>query len=434
MGGVVMIDHYVFHVDVNSAFLSWSASYRVNILGEKIDYRTVPSIVGGDQGTRHGIVLAKSMPAKRYDIQTGEPIVSARQKCPELVILPPDYHLYIQASKALMDILNKYSDNVTQYSIDEAWAEFTGFQGLYGGIVTFANELREEIKNELGFTVNIGVSTNKLLAKMAGDFKKPDLVHTLFPWEMEKKMWPLPVSELFFVGKATEKKLNTLGITTIGDLAKADLKILRLHLKSQADIVWNYAWGNDLVPYIYYQEANKGYGNSMTAPSDVKTVSYAREILLSLSETVGMRLRDDNVKISCISVSIATCEFERYSKQMQLLSATDVTEEIYEKACEVFDMMWNKTSGTPPIRQLGIHTTKVSQCEYRQYNMFELINYEKYEKINRAVDAIRKKYGEDSVIRARFVKNDVKSMSGGLDKGRRTGITTGIRLDKEIQM
>ena len=182
MGGVVMIDHYVFHVDVNSAFLSWSASYRVNILGEKIDYRTLPAIVGGDQGTRHGIVLAKSMPAKKYDIQTGEPIVSAKQKCPELVILPPDYHLYIQASKALMDILNKYSDNVTQYSIDEAWAEFSGFQGLYGGIVTFANELREEIKNELGFTVNIGVSTNKLLAKMAGDFKKPDLVHTLFPW------------------------------------------------------------------------------------------------------------------------------------------------------------------------------------------------------------------------------------------------------------
>lgn len=428
-----MIDYYVFHVDVNSAFLSWSASYRVNVLGEKIDYRNVPAIVGGDQESRHGIVLAKSIPAKKYDIQTGEPIVSAQKKCPELVILHPDYHLYVQASKALMAILRKYSDNVTQYSIDEAWAEFDGFYGLYGGIVAFANELREEIKNELGFTVNIGISTNRLLAKMAGDFKKPDRVHTLFPWEIEKKMWPLPVGNLFFVGRATERKLNMLGILTIGELAKADLQILRTHMKSQADIVWNYAWGNDLMPYIYHQDTNRGYGNSMTAPSDVKTTVYAREIFLSLSETIGMRLRTDEAKISCLSVSITTCEFERFSKQMQLLSATDVTEEIYQNACDLFDTMWHEGAQRTPIRQLGIHTTKVSAGEYRQQNMFETLDYEKLAKMNRAVDAIRSKYGEDAIMRARFLKNPIKSMGGGLDEERRTGITTGIRLDKELQ-
>lgn len=413
------MDHYVFHIDVNSAFLSWSASYRVNILGERIDYRNIPSIVGGDQESRHGIVLAKSIPAKKYDIQTGEPIVSALKKCPGLIVLPPDYHLYVSASRALMDKLNYYSDNVTQYSVDEAWAEFSGYRFLYGGVVEFANELREEIKNDLGFTVNIGISTNRLLAKMAGDFKKPDRVHTLFPWEIEKKMWPLPVGDLFFVGNATRRKLYSLGIMTIGDLANADLEMLRSHMKSQADIVWNYARGNDLVPYIYHQESNKGYGNSMTAPSDIRTVAYARQIFLSLSETIGMRLRADNARISCIAVSITTCEFERFSKQMQLLSATDVTEEIYEYACRVFDSMWHEGIGSPPIRQLGIHTSKVNVGEYRQYNFFEQMNYEKLAKMNRAVDAIRFKYGEDAVIRARFLQNPVKSMGGGLDQERR---------------
>ncbi len=425
------MDHYVFHIDVNSAFLSWSASYRVNILGEDIDYRNVPSIVGGDQESRHGIVLAKSIPAKRYDIQTGEPIVSAQKKCPQLVVLSPDYHLYVSASMALMDLLRSYSDHVTQYSIDEAWAEFSGFQFMYGGIVNFANELRERIKRELGFTVNIGISTNKLLAKMAGDFKKPDLVHTLFPWEISKKMWPLPVGDLFFVGRATERKLYNLGILTIGDLAQADLNVLRSHLKSQADIVWNYARGNDLIPYIYHQEVNKGYGNSMTAPSDVDRVSYARQILLSLSETIGMRLRSDHAKISCLSVSITTCEFERSSKQMQLLSATDVTEEIYHNACRVFDSMWQEGSGSTPIRQLGIHTTKVTIGEHRQYSMFDPMDYEKCVKMNHAIDEIRAKYGEDSVMRARFLDNPVRSMGGGVDEERRTGITTGLRLEKE---
>ena len=428
-----MEDKYVFHVDVNSAFLSWSASYRVNILRKKLDYRNVPAIVGGDQESRHGIVLAKSIPAKKYNIQTGEAIESAKKKCPELVILPPDYHLYVTASKALMEILHKYSDNVMQYSIDEAWAEFDGYNGLYGGMVTFANELREEIKKELGFTVNIGISSNRLLAKMAGDFKKPDRVHTLFQWEIQKKMWPLPVGNLFFVGRATEKKLHNLGILTIGELANADLTMLKSHMKSQGEIIWNYAWGNDLMPYIYHNEFNKGYGNSLTAPSDVRTIAYAREILLSLSETIGIRLRADDAKISCISVSITTCEFEYFTKQMQLLSVTDITEEIYLNACKVFDMMWKEEGGNVPIRQLGIHTSKVSLGEYRQSNFYETIDYVKCSKVDRAVDTIRERFGEESVMRARFVNNRVTHIGGGLDKERRTGITTGIHLDKELQ-
>ncbi len=421
----------VFHIDVNSAFLSWSAAYRVNILGAKLDLREIPSIVGGDQESRHGIVLAKSMPAKRFDIQTGEAIVTAQQKCPDLVVIPPDYHLYVAASRALIELLNKYSDNVLQYSIDEAWAEFEGFERLYGGSVGFANDLKEEIKRELGFTVNIGVSSNKLLAKMAGDFKKPDFVHTLFPWEIEKKMWPLPVENLFFVGRATEKKLHTLGVHTIGDLAKTDLSILRQHLKKQGEIIWNYANGVDLLPYLYKTEANKGYGNSMTAPRDIIDILYARQILLSLCETIGMRLRADKVKVSCISVSITTSLFERSSKQTKLISATDITEEIYQSACAVFDKLWN---GISSVRQIGVHTSKVSGEQMRQYNLFDMTSYDKLECCNKAIDEIRKKYGEDSVMRACFLSANIVHIGGGLDRERRTGITTGISLEKELRL
>ncbi|MBE5873862.1 MAG: DNA polymerase IV, partial [Lachnospiraceae bacterium] len=281
-----MTDRTIFHVDVNSAFLSWSASYRVNILGEQTDLRLLPSIVGGDQEKRHGIVLAKSTPAKRYGIQTGEAIVTARQKCPDLVVIPPDYGLYVNASRAFISKLKKYSDHVIQYSIDEAWVIFDGFESLYGKgqMVKLAYDLKDELKEELGFTVNIGISNNFLLSKMAGDFSKPDKVHTLFPEEIQEKMWPLPVSELFFVGRATTKKLFALGIKTIGELANADEAMLRAHLKSLGGVIQGYARGEDLQPYMFTHDANKGYGNSLTAPQDIVTREYAGHLLLSLCE------------------------------------------------------------------------------------------------------------------------------------------------------
>ena len=205
----------VFHIDVNSAFLSWEAVYRVQHLGGNLDLRTIPSAVGGDISKRHGIILAKSIPAKKYNIQTGEPVVDALRKYPDLVLVPPNYELYEKNSKAFMAILRKYSDKVEQYSIDEAFMDMTGTQILFGAPVIAANAIKDEIYQTLGFTVNVGVSTNKLLAKMASDFKKPNLVHTLFPHEIEKEMWPLPVRDLFFVGGASEKKLHSLGIRTI---------------------------------------------------------------------------------------------------------------------------------------------------------------------------------------------------------------------------
>ncbi len=421
---------YIFHIDANSAFLSWSAAYRVSVLGEKTDLRMIPSIVGGDQEKRHGIVLAKSTPAKKYDIKTGEAIVTAKKKCPGLVVIPPDYGLYVSASRAFIEKLKQYTDQVIQYSIDEAWAVFDGFKKLVvqGQMVSFAYKLKDEIKEELGFTVNIGVSTNFLLSKMAGDFSKPDKVHTLFPEEIKKKMWTLPVSELFFVGKATTAKLHKLGIYTIGELAQADEDMIRAHLKTPGKIIQGYARGEDLQPYMFTHEANKGYGNSLTAPVDVVTEEYAKHLMLSLCETVGMRLRGDNVKISVVSVHITTFEFQYAHKQMQLLTPTDVTEEIYAAACQIFKKIWD---GRTPLRQIGVHTSKVESDAGRQYNLFDLQKYDRLEVLNRTIDTIRDKYGEDSIFRAGFLKSNVSHMSGGLNKERRSGVTLGINVDGE---
>ncbi|MBR2403553.1 MAG: DNA polymerase IV [Lachnospiraceae bacterium] len=412
------MNRIVFHIDVNSAFLSWSAVHRVMNLGEKVDLRNIPSIVGGDQESRHGIVLAKSIPAKKYKIQTGEPIVDAKRKCPQLIIIPPDYSLYVKASRAFIKKLQEYCDQVIQYSIDEAWCNFIGYDSLYGQhqMVALATQLKDEIKRELGFTVNIGVSTNFLLAKMAGDFSKPDKVHTLFPDEIERKMWPLPVSDLFYVGPATSKKLHALGITTIGQLANADQSLIKCHLKKMGLIVQGYAKGYDLQPFMYETPANKGYGNSMTAPSDVTTMDYAKLLLLSLCETVGARIRADGVKVSVVSIHITTYEFQHSSTQMQLSTPTDVTEELYQAACRLMNKHWDKVT---PLRQLGVHTSKVEAVTARQYNLFDLYQIERLETLNHMVDDIRERFGEQALIRASFLQSNISSMSGGLDKERR---------------
>ena len=421
---------YVFHIDVNSAFLAWTAAYRVDVLGEKEDIRRIPSIVGGDQEKRHGIVLAKSTPAKKYGIKTGEPIVAAQRKCPGLVIVPPDYGLYVKSSRAFMNILKDYSDNVIQYSIDEAWVVFEGFEKLYGRgqMVNLAYELKDRIRDELGFTVNVGISTNFLLSKMAGDFSKPDKVHTLFPEEIEQKMWQLPVSDLFLAGRATVEKLNKVGIQTIGELAQADEGMIRSLLKKHGQTIQGFARGSDLDPGMISHEANKGYGNSMTAPMDVVTEEYAKHLLLSLSETVGTRLRADGVMISVVSVHLTTCEFQRMNKQMQLDSPTNITEEIYGAACQVFGRLWDKKT---PIRQLGVHTSKVQENAGRQYSIFDLEKSDKLEKLDKAVDKVREKYGEDAIFRASFLKGNVSHMSGGLNKERRSGVTLGIDVEGE---
>ncbi|HKL99398.1 MAG TPA: DNA polymerase IV [Mobilitalea sp.] len=410
------MDKVIFHIDVNSAFLSWEAVYRLHILGEKTDLREIPSAVGGDIKKRHGIILAKSTPAKKFGVRTGDTISEAKNLCPDLVLVAPHYDLYDTSSKAFMEILREFSPCVEQYSVDEAYCDMTGTVGLYGSAVVAANLMKDKICSELGFTVNVGISSNKLLAKMASDFKKPNLVHTLFPEELERKLWKLPVEELFYVGHASKKKLHALGIHTIGELARTDLNILRAHFKKYGEVIYAFANGIDLSVVSDEVPANKGYGNSTTIAFDVEKPNVAKMIMLSLAETVCTRLRADSVMATVVAVSIVDCEFHHVSHQMTLFSATNTTNEIHRAACCLFDELWDGA----PIRNLGIHTSKVvSGDSLRQINLFDMNRYERLSKLDRAVDTVRQRYGEDSIMRAIFLKNSIYHMSGGIPPEKR---------------
>ena len=410
------MEKVIFHIDVNSAFLSWEAIYRLHILGEKMDLREIPSAVAGDIKKRHGIILAKSMAAKKFGVRTGDTISEAQRLCPNLTLVAPHYDLYDTSSKAFMEILREYSPCVEQYSVDEAYCDMTGTMSLYGSTVVAANLMKDKISNELGFTVNVGISSNKLLAKMASDFKKPNLVHTLFPKEIEKKLWKLPVEELFYVGHATKKKLYALGIHTIGELAKTDLNILRAHFKKYGEVIYAFANGIDVSVVSDEAFANKGYGNSTTIAFDVEQGNVAKMILLSLAETVGTRLRADSVMATVVAVSIVNSEFHHGSHQMTLLSATNTTNEIHKAACRLFDELWDGS----PIRNLGIHTSKVvNGSSLRQINLFDMNRYEKLSKLDAAVDKVRERYGDDSIKRAIFLNNPVYHMAGGIPPEKR---------------
>lgn len=402
------MEQLVFHVDVNSAFLSWEAAERLKLDADAADLRAIPAAVGGDMAKRHGVILAKSVPAKKYGVRTGESIVEAKRKCPNLMIVPPNHALYSQRSKALMDILKEYSPQVEQFSVDEAFLDMTGMEALFGEPVKAAYKIKDRIREELGFTVNIGISTNKLLAKMASDFEKPDKVHTLFPEEIEEKMWPMPVGDLYLVGQATEKKLAQLGIRTIGDLARMDVKVLRTHLKKHGEIVWEFANGRDVSVVETEPAENKGYGNSTTIAFDVTDRDTAVQVLLSLSETVAARLRKHGKKAELISVSIKDNNLHTVSHQEVLEVPSDITYEIYMAACRLFDELWDGS----PIRLLGIRAEKVGETAARQLNIFDRTDYEKLERLDAALDAIRMRHGKDSVMRASFLNSPFDHMTG----------------------
>ena len=413
-----------FHIDVNSAFLSWSAAYRVKVLGEKEDLRNIPSIIGGDREKRHGVVLAKSTPAKRFGIKTGEPVGMALDKCPGLVVEKPDYELYVASSRRFVALLREYTPIVEQYSIDEAWIDMSGTERLHGPPLAAAETIRRRMREELGFTVNIGISSNKLLAKIAGDFEKPDKIHTLFPEEIPEKMWPLPVRDLFLVGRATEKKLRGMGIYTIGDLAAADPAMLRRRLYKPGETLWNFAHGRCPENLLTVPADNKGYGNSITVAEDIVSSAQAYPVLLSLCETVGMRMRKDDKKGSCICIHVRDTEFCNRSHQRKIDTATNGTEEIFREACRIFDELWEENR--VPLRQLGVQVTSITEDTGRQFSLFEQgygARYERLAKVDCVVDSLREKYGEEAICRARFVKQVESQMAGGLDKARRTGVT-----------
>ena len=414
-----MAEPVIYHIDVNSAYLSWEAARRLSENPDAVDIRTIPAAIGGNEEMRHGIVLAKSPAAKKCGVRTGEPLAQARRKCPDLAVFPPDFELYVKRSNEFLELLKRYAPEVEAYSIDEAFCDMTGTKSLYGDPVAFAHTLKDKIRDELGFTVNIGVSTNRLLAKMASDFEKPDRVHTLFPDEISEKMWPLPVEELLFVGKSTSRKLREMGITTIGQLARTDQKILVSHFKKHGEMIWKYANGIDVSDLMSKHAQPKGYGNSVTLSRDVTDSQEAKLTLLSLCEMVGARLRADKAKITVVCVQIRDCDFHQTSRQTQLFSPTNSTQKIYDTACTLFDELWDHS----PIRLLGVTTSKVKTPEDgfgEQLDLFDQEKAEKLRKLDCAIDAVRSKFGDDAIQRAVFMdaKKDRPFGKGGLNKAK----------------
>lgn len=390
----------IFHIDVNSAYLSWTAVEELKN-GAKRDLRKIPSIIGGDQKSRHGVVLAKSVPAKKYGIRTGEPVANAFRKCPGLVMESPNHKLYSRYSQMLMEYLQSYTPVIEQVSVDECYMDFTERVRDYHSPVEAAMEIKNEVYRRFGFTVNVGISDNKLLAKMASDFEKPNKVHTLFPQEIKVKMWPLPVSELYMAGRSSVEVLQKLEIHTIGELAVMDPRLLELHLKSHGRKLWEFAngVGNDVVESEPGEA--KGIGNSTTLSQDAVTKEEASAVLRKLASSVGRRLRKAGQKAKMLSVEIKYYNFESASHQKQLDKATNRDEDIYQEAVLLFQELWDGS----PIRLLGIRSAKlVEENEPEQLTIFDPLfqpdpKREKKQKINHALEKVRAKYGEGIVTR-----------------------------------
>ncbi|SHN86585.1 Y-family DNA polymerase [Desulfitobacterium chlororespirans] len=403
-----MASRVIMHIDANSAYLSWEAVHRLQH-GDSLDLRTVPSVVGGNPETRHGIVLTKSIPAKKFNIKTGETIWEAKAKCPELIIVPPNYSLYMQCSQAFGDVLSGYSPLVEQYSIDEYFVDFSSMHWIYPDPVAAAHSIKNRIRDELGFTVNVGVSSNKLLAKMGSEFQKPDKVHTLFTEEIMEKMWPLSVEELFMVGRATSKKLYDRRIRTIGELAGADPRWLELFLKSHGRLIWNYANGRDAsLVRVNRHPVVKSMGNSTTTAFDVDNQREAYLVLLSLVETVAFRIRAAGYCCQLVSISIKDNDFLYRSHQRKLYDPTDCTNLIHRIACELFDELWRGK----PLRHLGVSAADLCSNEFLQTSLFDEQN-EQQRDVDKTIDSIRKRHGSLAVQRASFLHSGLKPMTGG---------------------
>ncbi len=417
MGEMAKMDRIIFHVDVNSAFLSWTAVHRLEEDPSSVDLRTIPAIVGGDRETRHGIVTAKSIPAARLGIRTAEPVASALQKCPDLVIVSSDFALYKRCSAAFMDILREYSDAVEPASIDEAYMDVSGTDDP----VALAGQIRDQVRDTLGFTVNVGISVNKLLAKMASDFEKPDRTHTLFPEEIAGKMWPLPIGDLFGCGRQTAAKLESVGIHTIGDAAALPEDYLQSVLgEKSGSYIWRSANGISDSPVTTVREEAKSCSNEITTSYDITAENYDREmppLLDALSEKVSKRLKKSGMYAKTISVVIKTSDFKRHSMQVKREDSVQSAKVIRRTAGELArrltageDGVFAKGLG---VRLVGVGTSDLDHGEYRQMNLEEMLEIRREEEKQKEEDRKRREKQErllemEKKIRGRFGEGSIR--------------------------
>ena len=392
----------IFHIDVNSAFLSWESARRVK--QGLSDLRDIPACIGGDPKKRTGIVVAKSIPAKKHGITTGEPVAMALRKCPELVIVKSDFELYIKCSRAFKEICASYAPVMESFSIDEVFLDMTGTSLIYPDPIKTAHEIKDKIRDELGFTVNVGISTNKLLAKMASDFEKPDKVHTLFPEEIPTKMWPLSVRDLLFLGKAFEKKLTEAGIRTIGDMAHVSESEIQALLGNKAGHqLHQYALGIDESPVKAKPEEAKGFSVETTFNDDIVSVEQVLPILLEQCDVVTTRMRRKGKKCTSVSVTFRTLDFKNKSHQTTLSNATDMTDEIFRNAKKLFTESWKGE----PLRLIGVALTNLTDESFEQLSLFEdNEKKERHRKLDATMDEIRQKFGNDKITRASIMNSN----------------------------
>ena len=389
-----IMERQIMHIDVNNAFLSWYAIWRLKN-GETEDIREIPAIIGGDETRRAGIVLAKSNLAKQFGIVTGETIYQAKKKCPNIKVFQGDYKVYSEYSNKLYNLLLEYTDKIERFSIDECFLDMTGYL-MKNSLEGKAEEIQKRVNEELGFTVNIGLSSNKLLAKMASDFEKPNKIHTLYPNEIETKMWNLPVGELFMLGRKSVPKLNNMHIKTIGDLAKFDLNKLIKIFGKHGKLMWEYANGIDISEVIYKYEAPKSISNSTTLSKDIEGLDKLNEVLLTLAEYVSYRLRKYNMVGKVVNVGLRTNEFKDFSHQKKLDIATSNTKNIYIKAKELLKEMYKGEA----IRLVSLKVDNLcNKCE-TQISLFDIDKNKKQEKLDETLDKLKEKYGYSSITRA----------------------------------
>ena len=395
------MERIIMHIDVNNAFLSWTAIYLLNN-GYKYDIRNSYAVIGGDEETRRGIVLAKSNPAKKLGIVTGETLYSARKKCKVLKTYPMQYEFYEEMSNKLFKLLKNYTSDIEIASIDECYLDYTKVKRLYGDQLQFAKKIQKEILDTLGFTVNIGIANNKLCAKMASDFSKPFKIHTLYDNEVKEKMWPLDVGDLFGIGKQTTKKLKELKINTIKDLALSDPSYLYKYFKNQAKVMIESANGINISEVNSKPIQNKGIGNEITLERDIYNKEELYDKLLYLSEKVGIRIRNINKYAYVIVVVLKDVYFKRHSHQIKLLNPTNNTNEIYNQSVKILNEMWKDV----PVRLVGIRLDNLTDSYNYQASIFDSIDKNNVdEKLDKAVDNLKIKYGNEILKRATLVSN-----------------------------
>lgn len=387
-----MKDKYVFHIDVNNAFLSWTAVYLLEH-GYKKDIRKVPSVIGGNPKTRSGIVLAKSPIAKKYGIVTAETLYSARKKCKDLEVYPPDYKWYYKKSRELMDYLKQYSPIQEQFSVDECFLDMSGMKYIYDDLIKLAYHIKDEVKEKFGYTVNIGIGNNKLCAKMASDFEKPDKVHTLLKDEIATKLWPLDVGDLFMCGKRTKAELNKLNIYTIKDLAHKDKKYLEKHFKTQGTYLYNACRGIDTSLVEETHSKNQSISVTETMPHDYSDRDELKEIIFRQTEEVTRELRSKELFVKTVGVIFKNSNFISYSAQTTLNKPTDNTKEILKKIYEVFDNNYKDDE----IRLIGVRLANLTKDKTEQISIFDTEDNEKQDNIQKTIDSINNKFGKSLI-------------------------------------